>query len=410
MLARKLDKLHIAMLSIHSSPLGELGTQVTGGMSVYVRELASEIGRRGHHIDIFTRRLDPQIEPIIVLEPNVRLIHLGIGNNGHIAKSQLHHYLNDFFKSLDKFKTDYNTPYDIIHSHYWLSGQMGTMARERWQVPHVLMYHTLGMVKNHNCAEENEPALRIAAEKQLAQDCHRILASTVKEKELLVRHCDIAADKVGVVPCGVNLQRFQPVDRATARQKLGFEANESIILYVGRFAPLKGIERLLNAVQKLEQRRLVRLVLIGGDGPHSDSYQTLQNKATALNIQAHVTFAGRIDQKELPPYYSAADVLVLPSHYESFGLVALEALACGTPVVATPVGAMEQIVHNGETGQIISDPSPESLASSIDTFLSKANSSHMAPDVLRSSVLRYSWSHAAAAMIQEYALVFQTTD
>ena len=406
----KPDQLQIAMFSIHSSPIGELGTKNTGGMSVYIRELARQLGVRGHCIDIYTRLNGSKHNQIIDLDDNVRLIHLSAGNNGYVHKLTLYYYLSDFFRALQRFKQQENLHYDLVHSHYWLSGRLGSWVQDRWNLPHIVMFHTLGTVKNIAGVADQEPDLRIATEKKLSQTCQRILAPTAREKNNLLTYYNAPAEKIGVVPCGVNLDLFRPIDRMAARQRLGFGENESIVLYVGRFDPIKGIDRLLKAATHLQGRRRLRLVIIGGDGPDTPEYQNLQKLAHKLGLQNTVTFVGRIEQKHLPPYYSAADVLVVPSYYESFGLVGLESLACGTPVVATEVGAMRSILREGQTGQIVPHANPRRLARAIETFLTGSGARKLSADMIRASVLKFGWSNVAAAVVDEYDTLFQQKD
>ncbi|UCG19969.1 MAG: glycosyltransferase [Deltaproteobacteria bacterium] len=402
------EKLRIAMLSVHSSPIGELGTKDTGGMSVYVRELARELGNRGHMVDIYTRLNGSRQKQITRLYEKVRLIHLRAGNNGHINKLALYGHLDDFFKELERFRTRQSLHYDLVHSHYWLSGRVGKWAQESWAVPHVFMFHTVSAVKNITVGSEKEPELRTATEKNLARNCDRILVATDKERGHLINHYEASPQKIGVVPCGVNLDLFSPWDRAKARQKLGFAQDESIVLFVGRFAPLKGIDRLMEAMYHLQHHKRLRLVIVGGDGTNTPEFQGLQKLARNFGIQESVTFAGRIEQDNLPAYYSAADVLVVPSYYESFGLVALEALASGTPVVATKVGAMESILKEGKTGHVVSNGSPRLLAKSIEKFISGSNG--LSAHEVRASVLSYSWANVAAAMLDQYAAVLRAWD
>lgn len=395
-----MKQLRIAMFSIHSNPIGELGTEDTGGMSVYIRELARELGRRGHRIDVFTRRLNGRHRPVIDLFQNVRLVHLDLPNNGNLSRLGFYPYLPDLFKSIEKFKSREGLAYDLIHSHYWLSGRLGSWAQERWDCPHLVMLHTLGEAKKRTGVGRPESELRIAAEKELADTCHRILAPTEREKSNLVRYYRIDEEKIGVVPCGVNLDLFQPEQKQVTRKELGFERDEIILLNVGRFEPLKGIDRLLEAVDYLRDQERLRLVIVGGDGSEAPESKALRQKAKDLGIENKITFAGRIEQRYLPLYYSAADVLVIASHYESFGLVALEALACGRPVVSTPVGAMESLIERSQAGYVVNDCLPLSLAEGIQSII---NSSALPQaDTIRNSVLAYSWSNVSAAILKEY--------
>ncbi len=398
----KSDQLRIAMFSIHSSPIGELGTKNTGGMSVYIRELARHLGEFGHRVDIYTRLNGTKHNQIIELYDNVRLIHLSAGNNGYVQKLALYYYLTDFFRALEGFKNQEGLDYDLIHSHYWLSGRLGSRVQDRWNIPHIVMFHTLGTVKNSAGLADREPDLRIATEKKLARTCQRILAPTDREKENLLKYCHTPAEKIGVVPCGVNLDLFRPMDKVAARQRLGFKEDESIVLYVGRFDPIKGIDRLLEAMAHLKHLKRTRLVIVGGDDPGTPEYQNLRQLSVKFGIQKSVHFVGRVEQNQLPPYYSAADALVVPSYYESFGLVGLESLACGTPVVSTRVGAMEDVLVDGKTGYVVVDATPRGLANSIEKIISNSAGSLLSAHDIRGSVLKYGWSNVSAAVFNEY--------
>jgi D-inositol-3-phosphate glycosyltransferase len=403
-------RLHIAMLSIHSCPVGELGTKDTGGMNVYIRELATELGNRGHRVDIYTRIHDPNDPQTIALNENVSVIHLKAGEKGRMHKLAIYSYLADFFFALENFRKQHGLQYNLIHSHYWLSGEVGVRAQESWNVPHVLMFHTLGAVKNTTGVGEREPRLRLATEAQLIKSCHRIIAATEKEKKDLMRFYNALPDNIGTVPCGVNLDRFRPVDKAVARSRLDFGRDENIVIYVGRFEPLKGIERLLEAMSYLQRQRRMRLVIIGGDGRHTPEFKKLKKLCRDLRLDNIVGFTGRIEQENLPSYYSAADVLVVPSYHESFGLVALESLACGTPVVATDVGAMKNIIQEGKTGRVVADANPYLLAKGIEEFLEGSAGLAEPVDSIRASVLKFDWSNIADAMIDEYRTVFGHED
>ena len=399
------EQLKIAMLSVHSSPLGELGTQDTGGMSVYIRELAGELGRRGHRVDIFTRLQDSRGDRTVRLSENVRLIHLRAGANGRVHKWALHPHLADFCRELEDFRAEQGIRYDLIHSHYWLSGLAGNWAREEWEVPHIILFHTLGVLKNMTVEAEREPDFRLAAERELVETCDRILAPTPRERDHLIRYYGGRSEKIGVVPCGVNLDLFRPMDKARARERLGFSAEDVIVLFVGRFAPLKGIERLLAAVTQIQEQRRLRLVIIGGNGGRTPESREVHRLSEVYGIREAVTLAGRVAQEQLPPYYSAADVLVVPSYYESFGLVALESLACGTPVVATDVGAMPSILREGVNGCVVPEGSPRALAQGIDRVLGSARL--FSGQIMRGSVSRFAWRHVAAAMIDQYRILLR---
>jgi D-inositol-3-phosphate glycosyltransferase len=280
---------------------------------------------------------------------------------------------------------------------------LGEYAQENWRIPHIATFHTLAAVKNDTEDVEKEPELRVENEKQLAKTCQRIIASTEKEKELLIRYYEASPNTIRVVPCGVNLDLFRPLDKLTSRQQLDFHQNETVLLYVGRFVPSKGLDRLLEAMSHLRKNHPVRMMIIGGENQQSLDAQTFKKLSQEFGVQDQVTFVGRIEQEVLPAYYNAADILVVPSRYESFGLVALESLACGTPVLATRVGAMETILQEGKTGYLVDNGSPSALAEGIETFISSSHT--LSGDAIRASVLKYDWENVTSALIKEYETV-----
>jgi len=398
------DQLRIAMLSVHSCPVGNLGAKDTGGMSIYVRELARELGRQGHLVDIYTRVHDPRDPQIINLGQNARLIHLTAGGDEEINKLAIYPYLPEFTCNLENFKKHNGLHYDLVFSHYWLSGRVGKYLQQLWNVPHIMMFHTLGAVKNAIGIGEAEPELRIETERDLTRDCHRIIAPTNREKENLILHYGALPERIGVVPCGVNLEQFKPMGKEIAKRQVGFVDNK-IILFVGRIEPLKGIDQLLKAMPYLQNGQGPKLVIIGGDENSQYEMERLQRVSSDLHIQDSVTFLGLIKHEQLPYFYSAADACVVPSYYESFGLVALESLACGTPVVATNVGDLKSVIHQGETGYVVMDNAPRHLADKIALLLSRPSSDTKSALSIRASVSRFSWSNIAEAVTNECRLV-----
>jgi len=398
------NQIRIAMLSAHSCPVGYLGTKDTGGMSVYIRELASELGKQGHLVDVYTRVHDPEDHQIYELGQNARLIHLRAGEDEQINKLAVYSYLPDFACNLENFRKHNNLRYDLVYSNYWLSGWVGKYLQRWWDIPHIITFHTLGAVKNTFGIGEDEPALRIETERDLVRSCHHIIATTVKEKEALTLHYDALPERIGVVPCGVNLELFQPIDREVARQQLGL-TDDKVILFVGRIEPLKGIEQLLKAVSYLTDIQGLRLIIVGGDEYSQYEMERLQKLSHDLNIHQSVNFPGVVKHEKLPYYYSAADVCVIASYYESFGLVALESLACGTPVVATDVGNLKSIIRQEEAGYIVPDNNPASLAEKIVLILSRPRPATSSTQSIRASVGEFSWSNIAEAIARECQLV-----
>jgi len=390
----------IAMLSAHSCPVGRLGTRDTGGMSVYVLEMARELGKLGHLVDVYTRVHDPVDRVIYELGQNARLIHLRAGEYGEIHKLAVYPHLPDFVRRLEDFRQENDLHYDLIFSHYWLSGWVGRRLQKWWQVPHVALFHTLGAVKNAVGVGEREPGLRIRTEHMVISDCSRVIASTVKEKEDLIEYYGAAAGKVAVIPCGVNMDTFQPVSKMEAKIRLGLNGSR-IVIFVGRIEPLKGIDRLMRAMTYLQNGSRPRLLIVGGGEKSRHEIERLRKLARELRIEDSIDFRGLIKQSELPLFYSAADVCVVPSYYESFGLVALESLACGTPVISTRVGAAENIIRHDATGYLVDDNEPRGLAENIMRVFSQPdNNGHMV-SMMRASLAPFRWENIAGAVARE---------
>lgn len=401
------DALKIAMLAAHSCPVGELGAKDTGGMSVYIRELARELSKQGHTVDIYTRVHDPA-DPIMEdLYPGTRLIHVKAGLKARIDKLEVYGYLPEFTRNLENFRVNNGLSYDLVFSHYWLSGLVGQSLQPWWRVPHAIMFHTLGAVKNAIGIGEGDPELRIASEKELVDSCQCVIAATAKGKAELEFYYGAAPGKVSVVPCGVNMELFQPVSKSFARQKLGL-TGEKILLFVGRIDPLKGADRLLQAMPYLKDFPGLRLVIIGGDESSRSEVEKLRKLAIGFGIQDMVTFQGTVKQTELPYFYSAADVGVVPSYYESFGLVALEALACGTPVVAADVGDLKNIIRQGKTGYVVNTNTPASLADGIKRLLARPPRDIESALAIRASVSRFDWANVAEGIIRELSPVLES--
>ncbi len=396
-----IERLNIAMISIHSCPLGVLGSKDTGGMNVYVRELAREMAKRGHTVDIYTKAHQPEHGPSINLGQNVRLIHLETGVDEDMPKLAIYDHIQRLACSAEDFRKFNRMEYDLIHSHYWLSGLIGKQLQTLWHIPHAVMFHTLGAAKNSIGISTNEPELRIKGEQEVIDSCHRIIASTAKEKEYLIKHYGASQDKIAIIPCGVNLDLFKPVDKETARQELGLD-HQKVILFVGRIDPLKGLEHLLGALTYMDGEKPPLLMIVGGDEYSQGQVHRLQRMAKELRIEDRVSFIGSVAQDKLPLFYSAADVCAIPSYYESFGMVALESLACGTPIVASDVGGMRYMVSQDEMGRIASDNSSRHLASQISELLSQPEGNGQHIKTRRDRMSEFSWAAIADRMLQEY--------
>ena len=390
----------IAMLSVHTSPLDTPGrTRDAGGMNVYIQELARELGQSQNTIDIFTRRTNEFSPNIVQLTPHVRVIHIQAGPSTPVHKHDLYQYLPAFAQGIDEFRSSENTPYDILHSHYWLSGVAGMQLARRWEVPHIIMFHTLGRLKQLANPNEIEPSIRLEMERRLIQQADRIIASTDEERMQIIRHCGATPGHVLVIPCGVDLKRFMSQDRQQAREKLGLKRHQPVLLFVGRLDPFKGPDLLLRAAAMMEQE--AQVVIVGGETTGDQEVQQLRELAAQLKISKRVLFTGARPQQELPMIYSAADVTVIPSYHESFGLAAVESLACSTPVVATRAGGLTTVVHHGETGYLV-PRSPGFFAERLDTLLNNPVLLERMRLAARPSVLQFSWKNVAGQVRDVY--------
>jgi D-inositol-3-phosphate glycosyltransferase len=318
-----------------------------------------------------------------------------------MPKLAIYDYIQRLASGAEDFRRYNQIQYDLIHSHYWLSGLIGRQLQTLWRVPHAVMFHTLGAVKNSIGIGEYEPELRIESEREVISSCDRIIASTLKEAEDIVKHYGASPDKITVIPCGVNLDLFKPIDKEIARKELGLD-HQKVILFVGRMDPLKGLEQLLTALTYIDGEKPPLLIIVGGDAHSQAQVQALQRMAKELNIEDRVTFIGSVAQSRLPLFYSASDVCAIPSYYESFGMVALESLACGTPIVANNVGGMRSIIRHSEMGRIVPDNSPHHLASEISELFRQSEDEAKNTKTRRDTITDFSWATIADKILHEY--------
>ena len=391
----------IAMLSLHSCPVGTPGGRDTGGMNIYIKELALQLGKRGHRVDIYTREHQPKHEQVVDLSPDVRIIHIETGGGEDIPKVAFYSYLQKFICGVENFRSADGVEYDVLHSHYWLSGLTGKQLQMWWRVPHVMTFHTLGAVKNSTGIGEDESELRIESEREVVRSCDRIIATTERERNNLIQYYDAPPGIITVIPCGVNLRLFQHMDNEEARRALGFD-HQKIVLFVGRIDPLKGIDQLLKSLQHVSCDAPPDLLVVGGDHYNKDELQALKLLAGQLHIEGKVRFLGAVDQDKLPVFYNAADICVIPSYYESFGMVALEALACGTPVISTNVGDIAQIIARDGAGYVIDNNSPRLIGDTISRLLANNGKEALKIKTRRSIARNYSWSTIADKILEEY--------
>ena len=389
----------IAVVSMHTSPTASLGHSANGGLNVYVREVATAFSDRGIATDIFTRRQSDDEPAVELLAPLSRVIYLPAGTG--LDKYELYDRVPDFASAILDFAQREQIEYDLLYSHYWLSGEVACLLRPQLATAWVHTAHTLGQVKNRTLAQgaRPEPALRIKVEGEIARQADLLIASTHDEAEELARGYGADPERIAVVAPGVDLAMFHPVERAEARTKIGYAEDERLLLFVGRLERLKGVEVAISALALLRDRHdeNVRLLILGEDSRDGDESEKerLKAVASAAGVRDRVEFVGSVAHHELPFFYSAADVCVMPSHSESFGLVALEAQACGCPVVASDVSGLRSVVRDEVSGYLISGHDAAQYADRIGRIL---ESPELAQQMgRRGSMLaqRFSWTRTA---------------
>ncbi len=380
-------------------------------MNVYVRELGRALAARDVAVDIFTRRQAPDVADVVEYAPGARVIHIDAGPRRHVDKYDVLDYLPDFACGVQRFRALTGASYDLIHSHYWLSGRLGTLFSEHWGVPLVSMFHTLAQLKNRvaESAAEREQEVRYEIERRTMSTSDRVVALTDVDRQQILRHYGPLAP-ISVIPGGVNLEVFAPRPRQLARAELGWSDSERVLLFVGRIQRLKGLEILLRAFAQLGDPS-ARVVVVGGQpgtAHETREIARLQHLVSRLGIESRVAFVGAVAHERLPLYYSAADVTVMPSSYESFGLVAVESLACGTPVVATRVGGLTSIVRDGETGLLVPWRDAELFAERLSLLLEDDALRQRMAAQARASVMQYGWDGIAEQHLELFGEVLES--
>jgi D-inositol-3-phosphate glycosyltransferase len=395
--------LSVAMLSVHTCPLAALGGKETGGMNVYVREVARELGRMGLHVDVFTRSQNPTIPRVVELGPGARVVNLPAGPEAPMPREAVHAHLDQFAAGIEDFARESGIGYDLIHSHYWLSGVAGLRLREKWGAPLVQMFHTLGRLKNTvaQSPADREPALRLDEETRIVAQADRVVAANVVERAHLVWHYGARADRIAVIPCGVDTELFQPMDPAKAKDLLELPP-DPLLLYVGRLQPIKGLDTLLEAMTAVPEPAC--LLVVGGEHDERENGHggALRQRLTALGLGRRVRFLKAQPQRRLRLFYAAADATVVPSHYESFGMVALEAMACGSPVVASRVGGLTTTVQDGVTGRLVPEGDPAALAAAITALLDGTEGRRLGQQATRWAA-EHRWPCVAEAVCRLYS-------
>ncbi|MEV6388487.1 D-inositol-3-phosphate glycosyltransferase [Nocardia xishanensis] len=400
----------IAVLSVHTSPLAQPGTGDAGGMNVYVLQTALQLARRGTEVEIFTRATSSNVPPVQEAGPGVLVRNVVAGPFEGLDKHDLPTQLCPFTAEVLRQEARHQPGhYDLVHSHYWLSGQVGWLARDRWRVPLVFTAHTLAAVKNAALAEGDcpEPATREIGEKQVIAEADRMVANTAEEARQLVELYSADADRIDVVPPGADLARYRPGDRAAARAELGLAADERIVAFVGRIQPLKAPDVLVRAAAELlrtDPARNLRVLIVGGpSGTGLERPDALIELAAELGITDRVTFLPPQPPDRLVQVYRAADLVAVPSYNESFGLVAIEAQATGTPVLAADVGGLGTAVRHGETGLLVAGHRIPDWAAALGTLLDEPRGLDAMRGRAVEHAANFSWEHTADGLLASYA-------
>jgi len=408
--------MRVAMLSFHTCPLAVLGGKDTGGMNVYVREVTQKLGEMGVHVDVFTRSQNEHVPHVLHdLGYGNRIVHIRAGPEVPITKKELTHYLPEFVNGILEFSKSKKIAYDLIHSHYWLSGLAAVDLRENWKVPIIHMFHTLGVMKNRvaQTPDQVEGEYRIKGELEVLNQADCIVVATSAEHTQLLWLYRADVSKTTIIPPGVDLGRFYPIPIDEAKEYVGVPPCGRMLLFVGRIEPLKGLDVLIEAIAIMRTKVEWKdnpfcLAIIGGE-PEESAEQTnieferIKSLTERYGLSDLVTFLGKRDQGSLPYYYSAAEAVVVPSQYESFGMVALEAMACGTPVVASQIGGLAYLVQDGVTGFTVPVDDPIELANRLLSL--------MQDPVLRAKLAKnavevaqdYAWDKIASKLMGVYS-------
>jgi len=399
----------VATVSVHTSPLDQPGAGDAGGMNVYVVEVSRRLAERGIAVDVFTRATSGDLPPVVEMSPGVTVRHVTAGPFEGLGKQELPGQLCAFTAAVMREEAQHEPGhYDVVHSHYWLSGQVGWLARDRWGVPLIHSAHTLAKVKNAALAEgdEPEPRSRVIGEEQVVAEADRLVANTVEEARQLVDFYDADPRRTLVIPPGVDLRRFRPGDRQAARRRIGVAPDAVVLLFVGRIQPLKAPDLLLEAAAAMLaadpalRDRLQVLVVGAPSGSGLTEPRRLQELAVSLGISDVVRFLPPQPPEQLADHYRAADVAVVPSHNESFGLVALEAQACGTPVVAAAVGGLCTAVDDGVSGLLVPGRDPADYAAAIGRVLGMRE---LLAAGARRHATAFSWDRTVDSLVGAYS-------
>ncbi len=398
----------VALISVHGDPAVNIGKEEAGGQNVYVRQVGEALARQGWQVDMFTRRSDADQPEIVEHSPNCRTIRLTAGPQKFVPRQKIFNYLPEFVKAFINFQHQQKTIYPIIHTNYWLSAWVGMEIKKVQTVRHLHTYHSLGAVKYRSVTTVPLIAkTRLRVEKQCLETADMIIATSPQEQEHMRSLVSTKGD-ITVIPCGTDIECFGSVDRQSGRAKLGINPEDKVVMYAGRFDERKGIETLVRAIAKEEVKshQNLKFIIVGGYTPgESDGQEKerITNIVQELGIEDITQFAGRVQHQDLAAYYAAADLCVVPSHYEPFGLVAIESMAARTPVVASDVGGLKFSVVDQVTGLLVPPQDEAAFAEAIDSILSSPKWREQLGNNARKRVeAKFSWNGVANQLDQQY--------
>jgi len=405
------SNMHVAMISYHTCPLASQEGKESGGMNIYVLELAKQLAIRGVNVDVYTRMQDETSDYIVEVRPNFRVIHLKAGPCTHVPKKQLPRYIPEFTKKLTEFIKLNSLSYDLIHAHYYMSGLIAL----KLQKPLITTFHTLALMKNlvARNEREQESEKRIKAERILIGRSAKITASSMNDKDYLMSLYDCPENNIEILTPGVDTGLFHRIDKKEAALHIKEDPNKEIIMFVGRIEPLKGIDVLMYALKIYLHRNPhseLKLMIVGGSNhTQTTNYELerLKQLQHTLNIHPAVEFVSQKEQSELPYYYNYADIVVMPSHYESFGMTTLEAMACGTSIITTDTSGISSIIDRELKNLIISANNPLLLATQIESVLKDQKKHEELQKRVMQKVHLMSWSHVADKAIEIYSSIIK---
>lgn len=399
-----MSRLNIAIISVHGGPLQRIGSEGAGGQNVYVRELARALGSMGHGVHVFTR--NTRASSVEVVDTSWgQVFRIPAGPPSYIHREALYHALPEFYEYLSNFQG-----YDVIHSNYWLSGWVGLAYRKQFGIPLVHTSHSLGAAKMIASRFTYEPGVRHRVELEIVRQADELILTTPAEMNLLENHYHCLPKQATIVPCGFRASCFWPRDQAQSRHRLGLPSECPIVIYAGRFAQMKGIQLLLEAMVEVTKHTPCHLVLAGGfesDVRETADSQSAYMKVHQLGLAQATTFLGKVSHQNLAHAYSASDLCVVPSFYESFGLVAVEAQACGIPVVASNVGGLKEVVKHGVGGLLFPVGDKDALAKSILHLLENSSYRRKLGAQAAEFVAPFTWSQVSREIEQVYVKVCQ---